>query len=227
MTAYEILTELFEALRQSMPEVDFRTALSGEQKSRLIERITVTGQVEGEENSGGAWSAVLGLKVYLPRGSEPSEAEPVLEKIAEAAGSYSQLSGIKRGSPETDKVARLLTIPCALSFSSASGGGGGGGGSGGASTVKLGGVEYPCSGWKTSITAQGEELISIGEVTPFAVRNSRVKYTVELYGIDCSGLERLASFSAELGDGTVYLGCRFKSISESEKKAAFVSYEKV
>ena len=224
MTAYEILTGLFEALRQSMPEVEFRTALSGEQKSRLVERITVTGQVESEESAGGTWSAVLGLTIYLPRGKAPHEAEAVFEKIANAAGIYTQLSAIERGMQTVDKSTRLLTVPCKLKFTTASGGGGGG--SGGALTIKLGGVEYSCSGWNTSVEIRGEELVAVGEASPFAVRRRCVKYTVELCGIDCVGLERLASFSAELSDGTVYLNCRFKSISEDERTAAFISYEK-
>ena len=77
--------------------------------------------------------------------------------------------------------------------------------------VKLGGKNYKAAGAVVSASQSGTELTSVGEETPFALRDVRREYQVELRGIDTDGLERMAVFTAELG-GRVYTGCRWKAL---------------
>lgn len=63
---------------------------------------------------------------------------------------------------------------------------------------------------------------------PFAVLNSTAEYTVELEGIEVAGLERLAAFTVEIGEASpiIYRGCRWKTLSDVQSKAVFVSADR-
>ena len=55
---------------------------------------------------------------------------------------------------------------------------------------------------------------------PFAWQDAQWSYQVELTGIHVPGLERMAAFTAEIGDD-VYTGCRWKKLDPAGGKAVF------
>ena len=123
---------------------------------------------------------------------------------------------MERGKAQQDKPTGLLAIPCAVEFAGLDEGGG---------EVTLGGKTYPIAGWSIAVSTEGRELVSIGESQAFALEDRRTRYTVELEGLDTQGLERLASFTAKLGESPeTYVGCRWKSLSQN--RGVFVSYQR-
>lgn len=223
MTAHDILTRLMEQMKAGFPQADFREAKSIGAGTRLVPRLTAVGEV-GMENAGReSWKARLDFIIYLPRGIAPEAAEPLISEMARTAEKeFPQFSAMNRGTASLDKAAGLQTIPCSFSFSSSAAGG-----ESRRDKAVLGGIEHSVSGWRISISEKGEDLISVGEDVPFAVKNSRTEYTVELEGLDTAGLERLTGFTAELGDPPeIYEGCRWKSLSAASRKGTFVSRKK-
>ena len=81
MGAYELLESLLEQLAADFPQGEFRAAYGAEQSSRRVERLTVTGQVAKERFAPEGWSGKLELTVFLPRGTGPGEAEPLLAAV--------------------------------------------------------------------------------------------------------------------------------------------------
>ena len=106
-----------------------------------------------------------------------------------------------KGSGE-DSQTRLGCLPLRLTF-----------GSGGVAglEVKLGGKTYPAAGAAVTSTFSGTPLTAVGEEEPFAWQDAQWSYQVELTGIHVPGLERMAAFTAEIGDD-VYTGCRWKKL---------------
>lgn len=219
MTAHELLAELFGLFRPEFPKTEFREAYPPELCSRMPAGPLVSGTVAEEKTEGENWKARLDLRVFLPRTGAAEDGEPLLGRMTELAREHCpQFTGASRGAAVREKAAGFLEIPCSLFFSRS------GGQSGGIRKAVLGGLEYTVSGAKTSISRKGEEIVSFGEEEPFAVRGERTAYTVELEGIDVDGLERLAGFTAELGEPPeIYLGCRWKSLSPADRTAVFVS----
>lgn len=74
-----------------------------------------------------------------------------------------------------------------------------------------------------SLSLSGEELVSVGEEEPFALRDPGVQYQVELEGLqNASGLERMAVFTAQIGKAR-YTGCRWKRLELTAGKAVFLA----
>ncbi len=217
MGAYELLESLLEQLAADFPQGEFRAAYGAEQGSRRVERLTVAGQVAKERFAPEGWSGKLELTVFLPRGTGPGEAEPLLAAVEAAARELAPgFRGMERGKAQQDKPTGLLAIPCAVEFAGLDGGGG---------EVTLGGKTYPIAGWSIAVSTEGRELVSIGESQAFALEDRRTRYTVELEGLDTQGLERLARFTAKLGESPeTYVGCRWKSLSQN--RGVFVSYQR-
>ena len=86
--------------------------------------------------------------------------------------------------------------------------------------VKLGGKTYPAAGAAVTSTFSGTPLTAVGEEEPFAWQDAQWSYQVELTGIHVPGLERMAAFTAEIGDD-VYTGCRWKKLDPAGGKAVF------
>ena len=86
----------------------------------------------------------------------------------------------------------------------------------------LGGKACRAAAVKAQTVHTGEPLVAVGEETPFAWRNTGAAYQVELQGMSTQGLERLASFSAEIGD-RVYTGCRWRQLEQPWGKAVFTA----
>ena len=218
MGAYELLESLLEQLAADFPQGEFRAAYGAEQGSRRVEKLTVAGQVAKERFAPEGWSGKLELTVFLPRGTGPGEAEPLLAAVEAAARELAPgFRGMERGKAQQDKPTGLLAIPCAVEFAGLDEGVGG--------EVTLGGKTYPIAGWSIAVSTEGRELVSIGESQAFALGERRTRYTVELEGLDTQGLERLASFTAKLGESPeTYVGCRWKSLSQN--RGVFVSYQR-
>lgn len=226
MTTSELLDGLLELFRENLPEADFFRGWPGRAGSRLPPRPVVAGEVEGETVKPGSQEVRYRFRIFLPAAAGADRAEELFAAMCSLAGErYPGFSAISRGGIERDKSTGLLTVDCSLSFLTQMGGGGT---EALGKKVLLGGREYSVSGIRTSVGHKGEELISIGETVPFAVLGEETEYTVELDGIDVSGLENLAGFTAELGEGpeAVYRGCRWKSLSDALRRAVFVSRQK-
>lgn len=224
METETLFSGLLELFRAQIPEVDFFDAYPGRPGSRMLSRPTVVGEVCGETLKQGSEEVKLRFSIFLPAGTEGKLAENIFASMCALAGKhYPGFSAISRGEMKRDGSTGLLKVECFLSFLTVTGGTAQG------CRAVLGGREYRVSGIKTSVNRSAEELISVGETEPFALRNEKTEYTVELEGINVSGLDRLAGFTAELGEGpdAVYLGCRWKSISDVLRKAVFLSHSKM
>lgn len=224
MNAPELLDSLLALFGENIPEADFFRAWRGRAESRRFTRPAVTGEVDGETIKPGSEEIRLRFRIFLPEEAGGNKAEEIFAAMCALAGEkYPGFSAISRGAADRDKATGLLAVTCTLSFLSQSGGAEAQG-----SKVLLGGLEYRISGFKTSVSRKSQDLISIGETEPFTVLGEETEYTVELEGLDVSGLERLAGFTAELGEGpaAVYRGCRWKSLSDVARKAVFVSRDK-
>ena len=161
MGAYELLESLLEQLAADFPQGEFRAAYGAEQGSRRVERLTVAGQVAKERFAPEGWSGKLELTVFLPRGTGPGEAEPLLAAVEAAARELAPgFRGMERGKAQQDKPTGLLAIPCAVEFAGLDEGVGG--------EVTLGGKTYPVAGWSVAVSTEGRELVSIGESQAFA-----------------------------------------------------------
>lgn len=224
METSETLNALLELFRGGIPEADFFRAWPGKRGSRMLARPVVTGEVDGETVKPGSHEARYRFRIFLPEGEGGERAETLFASMCRLAGeAYPGFSAISRGSLERDRAAGILSVSCSLSILTLTGGDGSG--SIGEKVV-LGGREYTASAVKISISRKGEDLISIGETEPFAVLGERTEYTVELEGIETRGLENLADFRAELGEGTAFAHCKWKTVSHALRKAAFLSGEK-
>ena len=233
MKSRELLNELLALFGENIPSADFLRAYQGAPGSRLPQRPVVTGEVDSETVKPSSEELKLRFRIYLTEQDGLEKAEELFAAMCKLCGeSYPGFSAISRGAAERDKATGLLTVVCSLSFlTQGSGGSGGSGGPDSPGTAYgvraiLGGKEYTASGVKTSMSSSGKNLISIGETEPFAVLNEETEYTVELEGIETAGLDRLAGFTAEIGEGTnkaVYLNCRWKQLSDVLRKAVFVS----
>lgn len=224
MNSTELLEELLRLFRENISEADFSRAYPGVPGSRFLSRPAVTGEVDGETVKPGSEETRLCFRIFLPENTGADRAEQLFSSMCTLAGQrYPGFSAISRGAAGRDKTTGLLAVTCSLSFLAQKGGADAQG-----KKVVLGGLEYRVSGVKTSVSRKSQNLVSVGETEPFAVLGEETEYTVELEGLEVSGLERLAGFTAELGDtpDAVYHGCRWKSLSDVLRKAVFVSNEK-
>ncbi len=225
MTANELLADLLELFQNNIPDASFSQAYPSGKGSRAPTKPAVTGEVDGETVKPGSQELRFRFRIFLPAGEGANKMEDLFASMCFLAGqAYPGFSTISRGAVSRDSVTGLLTVSCSFSFLFPIEDGDG---TAQGAKVVLGGREYQVSGIKTSIGKTGEKLISIGETVPFAVRGEKTEYTVELDGIDISGLDRLAAFTAELSGSprTVYKNCRWKSLSDILLKAVFISEE--
>lgn len=214
MTAYEIFMELQGLLAREIPQAEFREGYGYGPASRLPYKPVAAGQVASESTKEGKWEARVDYWVYLPRGGTIAAGERILSEICQVAGKHFPcFSGIKRGAFSPDKAAGLLAACCSLEFSGEDAEAPG-------STIQIGGVAHTVSGWGVTASA-GKELTAIGESEPFAFLGGTT-YTVELQGLDITGLERLAAFTVQLGEET-FRRCRWKSLSSAKRQAVFLS----
>ena len=230
MKSHELLDALLSLFEENIPEADFFWAHRSTEGSRIPRRPVVTGEVDSETIKPSSEELKLRFRIYLTERDGLETAEEIFAAMCKLAGeSYPGFSAISRGAAERDKTTGLLSVVCSLSFlTQGSSGSGGSGGSGTAYGCKvlLGGREYLVTGVKTSVSKSGKNLVSVGETEPFAVLNEETEYTVELEGVETAGLDRLASFTAEIGEGgnrTIYHNCRWKQLSDVLRKAVFCS----
>lgn len=225
MNSSELLSELLALFTERIPEAVFCRAFSGQKGGRLPKEPVVTGEVENETVKPASSETRLCFRIFLPPGTGARRAEELFARMCQECGArYPAFSAIARGPAQRDSVTGLLVVACALTFLESSGGG-----VREEQALILGGREYRASGVSTSIRRSGESLVSIGETEPFAVLGEKTEYTVELSGIETSGLSDMAVFTAVIGqppNETAYKGCRWKVISDALRKATFVSYSK-
>ncbi len=224
MGTNEILENLLALFREKIPEADFLRAWSGNQGSRAIFRPAVTAEVDSETVKPGSREERYRFRIFLPEGESGEKAETLFAAMCRLAGeSYPGFSAISRGGLERDRTTGVLSVSCSLSFLVMTDGESSGTFG---EKVVLGGREYTASSVKISMSRKGEELVSVGETEPFAVLGETTEYTVELEGIDASGLENMADFRADLGEGTAFAHCKWKTVSHALRRASFISREK-
>ncbi|WP_322168604.1 hypothetical protein [Acutalibacter caecimuris] len=207
MTAYEILAGLLEAFRAAIPEADFREAYGPETASRRLGRVLAAGQVERESTDGSGWQARLGFTVYLPPGRGQGQAQAVASAMETAAReSQPLLAETVLGPVTADKTFGGTAMHCTFSFARPAGAGGGAGKGG----ITLDGKHYPVTGWKESVSREGEALVAMGEDVPFWEPGRT--YTIELQGLGAAAMGVADGFTLRLeGPGWLYMGCRWKS----------------
>lgn len=214
MPTTDLLTELLALLSEKVEGVKFRKAWGPGWGSRLMDGPVVSGEVKSQRWAGSRLETVLRLSVFGPDAECREETVSVLEEVVQANCPGCQ--EILRGSQQEDTVARLPYLTLELTFLSGDGTGVQG------ITVVLGGKTLSAASVTVSLSLSGEALIAVGEDTPFAVRDAQTEYQVSLEGVDATGLERMAVFTAEIGN-TLYTGCRWKKLDLQMGSAVFVA----
>ena len=187
-----LLDSLFQLLGPQLEGVELRRAWGPGP--------VVSGEVLSARWAGQSQETQVRLTVFAPEASQRREIAEALEAaVRQCCPGCVELC---REGEREDSQTRLGCLPLRLTF-----------GSGGVAglEVKLGGKTYPAAG--AAVTAVGEE-------EPFAWQDAQWSYQVELTGIHVPGLERMAAFTAEIGDD-VYTGCRWKKLDPAGGKAVF------
>lgn len=224
MTTAELLSALLALFNQHLSGVDFLPAWEARPGSRHLDRPLVTGEVDSEMVKPASKEVRFRFRIYLTAGETARAGQEIFAEMCRLAGEhYPGFSAIARGGADRDKTTGHLVIPCTLTFLTSEESGGSTPGEG--VKVTLGGRAYTADSAKVSMEFSGKELISVGEVNPFAVLDPAVRYMVELSGIAPEGLEKMAGFTAVIGGepGTTYKNCRWKSMSAALKKAVFTA----
>ncbi len=212
--ATDLLGDLLILLKEKIQDVDFRRAWGPGWGSRLLEGPVVSAEVVSERWSGNSLETAMKLSVFAPDASLREKVAVSLEETVRA--NCPGCREVLRKGEQEDSITRLPFQTVELTFS--------GGEEAGVQgiPVMLGGKEYSAAGVTVSIALSGNELVAIGEDIPFAVRDAQTEYQVSLEGIDTTGLERLAVFTAEIGS-TVYTGCRWKKLDLQTGNAVFLA----
>lgn len=229
MTAQEQLQALLECFRENVPEAEFIGGWAAGIGTRFLRRPVVTGEIDSETVKPGSNEVKFRFCIYLSPDRDAGEGEALFEQMCQAAGErFPGFSAISRGAVARDKLTGAAMIACSVSFVSQAGGGQSGGGTTAPISVSLGGRTVTATGVKTSFGG-AKDLTEIGEEEPFFTV-WEPEYTVELEGVDVSGLDRLAVFTAVIGAGenaAEYERCRWKSLSDSLGRAVFVSRKRL
>ena len=224
MITAELLSALLALFGGHLSGVDFLPAWDAQPGSRHLDRPLVTGEVDSEVVKPASKEVRLRFRIYLPAGQTARTGQEIFAEMCRLAGEhYPGFSAIARGGADRDKTTGHLVIPCTLTFLTDRESGGSAPGEG--LKVTLGGREYTADSAKVTMEFSGKELTSVWEADPFAVLDPAVRYVVELNGIAPEGLEKMAGFTAVIGEepGTIYKNCRWKSMSTALKKAVFTA----
>ncbi len=208
----ELLEELTQFFEEHLPQVDFRQRWRW--GSRLLEGPVVSGEILSRRVAGDRAEVVLGFTIFAP---EPSQRENTANSLEALVRRHCPgCEEIRREEEREDRLTRLPCMVLRMVFR--------GGESVGMEGVPVivGGSPYRVSGVSLSVVVSGTELTAIGEDLPFAVRDPKLQYRVELSGIDTSGLELMAVFTAEIGD-RIYRGCRWKEWDVAGRNAVFLA----
>lgn len=223
MNTTSLLDDIIAMLNNNVDGVRFIRAYSAAGCGRRPTAPIVTGEVESEELKNGRTVAKLKFLIFLPENAEAKAAEKIFAKMCFCVGEeYYGFSAVTRGGVQRDNTTGLLRVECVMTFIERDGSFSAEGRS-----INLGGKDYPAKSITTKMTYSGKELVSVGETAAFATLDGDPEYTVELNGMETSGLEKLATFTAVTDDGTAYYGCRWKNICNTAGTAAFVSSERV
>ena len=206
MAETDLLEGLLELFQKNVENVDFRRAYDPGWGTRLLVRPVVCGQVAAQR---------LVFSIFAP---EESQREQVLSALWSLL--REQCPGCGELTRETGRTDNLTRQRCAVLRALFSG-------EEGLSLqgreILLGGKAYRAAGVSVSLSLSGEELVSVGEEEPFALRDPGVQYQVELEGLqNASGLERMAVFTAQIGKAR-YTGCRWKRLELTAGKAVFLA----
>lgn len=214
-----IVDGIIELLKGRIKDVSFARAYTSDLASRLLDGgIVTTVGVGSEKVDQDSSEKKLELCIYLPHEENIVRAEEIFTEICDVLlDKYSQIKSVSRGEVKADKITQSLMIPCTIVLSAGAGGD--------ELSVTIDEESHAITGVRTSISTTSKTLTSVGEDFPFAVMNERTLYSVELEGIDAASLEEKKGFSAQIGS-SIYHNCAWKSISQSEREACFVSYEK-
>lgn len=224
METLQLLNRLLKMFEENISQADFFSAYSDKPGNRCIKKTVVTGEIDSEAVNAQSEETRFRFKIFLPENQSTEAAEEIFVQMCRLAGeNFTGFSAISRGAAERDRVTGLLAVTCSLNFVKAAIGA-----TAPARRVDLGGREYTVSGVKTTFSENGKELVAVGETEPFAVLNAETEYTVELEGINVAGLDKLAAFTAKIGEASpvVYHSCRWKTLSDVLDRAVFVSHER-
>lgn len=215
MAETDLLEGLLELFQENVENVDFRRAYDPGWGTRLLARPVVCGQVAAQRLQDGRQETELVFWIFAP---EESQREQVLSALWSLL--REQCPGCGELTRETGRTDNLTRHRCAVLRALFSG-------EEGLSLqgreILLGGKAYRAAGISVSLSLSGEELVSVGEEEPFALRDPGVQYQVELEGLqNASGLERIAVFTAQIGKAR-YTGCRWKRLELTAGKAVFLA----
>ena len=215
MAETDLLEGLLELFQENVENVDFRQAYDPGWGTRLLVRPVVCGQVAAQRLQDGRQETELVFWIFAP---EESQREQVLSALWSLL--REQCPGCGELTRETGRTDNLTRQRCAVLRALFSG-------EEGLSLqgreILLGGKADRAAGISVSLSISGEELVSVGEEEPFALRDPGVQYQVELEGLqNASGLERMAVFTAQIGKAR-YTGCRWKRLELTAGKAVFLA----
>lgn len=210
----DLLDGLLDFLSQQLEGVEFCRAWGPGWGSRLVEQPVVSGEVLSSQWTGEQGETVIRLSVFAPEARALRETADGLEQALRQ--SCPGCVGLLREEEGEDSQTRLHCLSLRLTFPTGDANGYEG------IPVELGGKSYRVTGVSVAMSLSGKELVAIGEGIPFAVEDARWEYQVELRGIQAAGLERLAVFTAQIGDAR-YTGCRWKKLDLASGTAVFLA----
>lgn len=212
--ATDLLDGLLDFLSQQLEGVEFCRAWGPGWGSRLVEQPVVSGEVLSSQWTGEQGETVLRLSVFAPEAQALRQTADGLEQVLRQ--SCPGCVELLREEEGEDSQTRLHCLSLRLTFPTGDANGYEG------VPVELGGKSYRAAGVSVAMSLSGNELVAIGEEVPFAVEDARWEYQVELRGIQAAGLERLAVFTAQIGDAR-YTGCRWKKLDLASGTAVFLA----
>lgn len=208
----DLLEQVLACFREEVSGVEFRRGSASGWGTRLLTVPVVSGEVLSQRQEGDSRETVLQFSLFSVEREQGEELLSTLWSLL--AEHFPGCTCLERGDGAVDSWTGLPLLAFRAVF--------GGPEDGQGVPLLLGGKACRAAAVKAQTVHTGEPLVAVGEETPFAWRNTGAAYQVELQGMSTQGLERLASFSAEIGD-RVYTGCRWRQLEQPWGKAVFTA----
>lgn len=208
-----LLEQVLQLMETHVEGVTFRRGWQDSWGSRLLEGPVVCGEIASQKREGVRVETVLRFSLFAPQERQREEVAASLDQVIQTYCLGCSSSRWER--VEADSLARLPSLVLELTFQGATLTPQG-------TQVVLGGKSYTAAGYSVEVSLSGEEITAVGEDVPFAVKEPRIEYRVELRGVAAQGLERMAVFTAQVGEST-FTGCRWKTLDTDAATAVFIA----
>ena len=208
----DLLAQVLECFAQQVPGVRFCRGYGPGWGTRLLTEPLVSGEVASQEREGESRETVLRFTLFP---LEEAQGEQLLAQLWDLLPQrFPGCLRLEREPGAADSLTQLRKLAFRAVF--------GGGEDGQGLALVLGGKSCRASGATVKAAFSGKPLTAVGEESPFALEGAQGEYQVELRGLRTQGLERLASFTAQVGDRE-YTGCRWSRLELPQGTAVFTA----